>query len=379
MTMNNFPDECVCDGAGQCEAAGRFMSEGQFHQCQVNAKFRRKLLRLRPENYTPPAPDAIVEVIRQGKRTTMIVGKSKKRPTAIDRVELPCIYRGETPIEWAGCGCHVYDCELFDRCVPWRKPTTKPGIKICSECSDRKESAADPPVAFRPPMAAIAEASATIAVTYWQRPASLDRLLASIKKYLPGYAIETEDTGGNLSAGRNRLYSRISTKYVIVFEDDFVALPQTAKGLREAIEILEYDQSIAGVGGIAREQRRGDVRWGHNFVRVGKKISLKPSTGPAKKTPRGLKYLPCQLVLNFGVFRRDLYRSLRWDEDIPIGGEHKDFFFRASLAGYRFAFYSPLVISHRKDRPNIIYNQARRRRFHQVSERKLGVIYQHHE
>lgn len=212
---------------------------------------------------------------------------------------------------------------------------------------------------------------ATIAVTYWNRPAALARLRKSLATMMPDVRAIVEDTGGNLSAGRNRLYARVDTPYVVVMEEDFVALPETAQGLRDAAAILAHDPAIAGVGGMAMEPERGWVRWGHNFNRNGTICKPAASWRPLRETPDGIKYRPCDLVLNWGLFRTDLFRSLKWPEDLPVQ-EHQAFFWTAKQAGYQFAFYHPLHIRHLRDRPNETYKAGRNRRFSHVIRNKLG-------
>lgn len=357
--VETMTDQCECLGEGFCQRFQRYMTEGLQRHCASNPKFRKRLASL---------PVLSEEEISKAR---------SKIPTNLHRrLELSCIYRSYRPIEWAACDCHVYDCEIHDRAVPFRKKKLKPGIKVCDECSDRVEPSVEP------------IANTTIAVTYWNRPEALRRLLASIETYLPGVPVEVEDTGGNLSAGRNRLYARISTPYLVVMEEDFLVLPATAGGIRDAIKILDHDSAIAGVGGIANEpypgkrppgyktfRSRGAVRWGHNFIRNGPtRVGIKPSVRAMRKTPGGIAYRPCDLVLNFGVFRSKLFAEVACDPDFPIQ-EHKEYFWRAHLAGKEFAFLSSLRIDHIRDQTTPQYIRHRRRSFTHRVKQKHGFTF----
>lgn len=216
-------------------------------------------------------------------------------------------------------------------------------------------------------------ADLTLAVTSWRRPQSLRRLLASIERHLPGHPVDVEDTGGNLSAGRNRLYGRVQTSALVILEEDFVVGPETYAGLRDAKAILDHDPAIAGVGGIAREPRRGRPRWGHNFVRNDRYCWIAPSRRPKRATPGGVDYRPCDLVLNWGVFRTELFRQVPWDEDFPIQ-EHREYFWRASRV-HEFAFLGSLVIDHTRDRPNDEYRRGRNRNFAPLVHAKHGFLF----
>jgi len=227
----------------------------------------------------------------------------------------------------------------------------------------------------------------TIAITEWQRPAALKRLLDSIATYLPGWPVEVEDTGGNLSAGRNRLYGRVRTKYLLMLEEDFVILPSTPASLNDAIAILDHDDAIAGVGGIANEpfpgkpppgdvavRSRGAVRWGHNFRRIGNKVGLIPSTRPMRRTPSGVEYRPAELILNFGIFRTSLFQDVPYDDGFPIH-EHKEYFWRASRAGKEFAFLPSLRVDHIRDHPTKQWRTFRRRSFAGRVQQKHGFTF----
>lgn len=280
-------------------------------------------------------------------REVPIVAPAIVQPPA--PIPLPCIYLGS----------HVKDCYLgaMHRCTfpgrTWAKcrpvGSADSEAVACAQCNHR-------------PSSSPAIESITLAITSWKRPEALSRLRASIAALLPKCAVEIEDTNGNLSAGRNRLYGRVGTELLAVMEEDFVVQPDTVTGLHGALQILDHDPRIAGVGGIATERDRGAVRWGHNFVRRGDRCYVVPSERPLRATPNGITYRPCDLVLNWGVFRAELFRAVPWDPGYPIM-EHREYFWRASQAGHEFAFYAPLTIDHIRDRPNPQYIAGRNRNF----------------
>jgi hypothetical protein len=284
------------------------------------------------------------------------------RPRAIPVEAVPgrpdCIELGPAlPNQTCGCAEKLRKCDTHGQCTTGIK---RDGVACCRTCPDYDDGR-------------VVEAlpiPATIAVTHWERPRALERLLVSITTYLPGLPVEVEDTGGNLSAARNRLYRRITTPYLVMFEEDFVVRPDTAKGLLDAFDILTSDPQMRGVGGVAHEPRRGSVRWGHGWQRNGDIVRPVASVEPLRKTPSGVAYRPCRLVLNFGLFRTDNYRAVPWNERLPIQ-EHQEWFWRATQAGWWFAFYSGLAVSHLRDRPHAAYGRARNRSF-------AGAVYAEH-
>lgn len=284
----------------------------------------------------------------------LVASASTPVPAPALRVPLPCAHRGK--LLRACSRGDTYECRFDGH--EWARCT--PGVNIvdaaarsCVNCPHRS-----------------ADSAATIAITHWQRPAALARLLASIREHLPGYPVEIEDTRGNLSAGRNRLYGRIKTPLIVVMEEDFVVAAETAGMLATAVSILDCDPAIMGVGGVCIEtpQRK---QWGHNFQMIDGRMDIVASPRPLRHTPAGVSYRPCDLVLNWGVFRAELRRRVPWDESFPIT-EHKEYFYRASRAGCEFAFWSGLRIRHLRDRPNATYNTARGRNFAHLVKQKHG-------
>jgi hypothetical protein len=280
-------------------------------------------------------------------------------PARPDCIELGPALPGQT----CGCAEKLRRCGTHDTCTTG---TPRPGVACCRTCPDYDDGRV------------VDAGTPTIAVTHWNRPAELGRLLASIAAHLPGWPTLVEDTGGNLSAGRQRLYARVTTPYLVIMEEDFVVLPRTRAGLLDAVAILDHDPHISGVGGTVNEGPRGRVQWGHDFFEKSPGVwAIRASTRPKRRTPAGLRYRPCDLVLNWGVFRTPLYRSVPWDADFPIT-EHKEWYWRASRAGHEFAFYPALNIDHRRARPNEEYVRGRNRNFSALTLRKHGIRFANH-
>ena len=127
-----FPDKCECSQPGPCKVAGRVMTPGLLKECQTNHAFRLRLA-------TVPVTDKANEAAKALPANT---------PPPPARVSLPCIHRSATPVEWASCGCHVFDCEVHERCVPWRKQNLVDGVKVCDECHERVATHPSPPGQF---------------------------------------------------------------------------------------------------------------------------------------------------------------------------------------------------------------------------------------
>lgn len=282
---------------------------------------------------------------------------------AAPRDALACIHRGEKLGE-VDCGCSapeaIYRCNAADVSSPTctrRKPTKRTAGKPLPNClgCDQRE-----PVDL---------SRVTAAITEFKRPAALKRLLDSMRLYYPKLAIDIEPTAGNLSAARNRLAARCKTELMLVMEEDFEFTSQT--DLARLLTVIDTDDDLLGVAGACEEPVRGHVAWRHDFHRLGERVAIAPSRSAARFAG-SVRYQPCSLVLNFGLFRRDLFQQIPWDENLPVQ-EHWDFFYRVAeqRGAGRFAKSPGVVIEHHRDRP-AGYNAYRGRRFDDYLQSKHG-------
>lgn len=222
----------------------------------------------------------------------------------------------------------------------------------------------------------------TACITTYKRPYSLRRLQQSIRKFYPNLPTLIEDTGGNVSAARNRLAVKCRTPFYLMLEDDFVFTKHTK--LEPLLDVVESNPKIAGAGGSTSEtinettkyttsNRGGQVWWGHDFTRIGNDVYIVPPHLPLTETPFGTPYQPCEIILNFGVFRTDVLRDIQYNEDIPIG-EHEEYFYRVYLhSKYHFAYVPSVDIDHIRDRPTPGYRTKRNRNFENVIFDQVGV------
>lgn len=210
----------------------------------------------------------------------------------------------------------------------------------------------------------------TICVTTWKRPDSLARFLASVRQTCPGLQVLVQNTGGNLSFGRNRLVDRVTTPYFLVCEDDFVFTAKTR--LENLVEVLRDDPQVAFAGGEVDgpEKERWIIA---DFTRPFRGVVRLVAPREAYKfTDSGLPYLPCDCTWNFGALRTDVAKRCRWDEELPLV-EHLEYFWRLSQA-WKCAFVPSVEIKHGSDRPTAEYTTARMDTYAlgKLAQRKIG-------
>jgi len=227
-------------------------------------------------------------------------------------------------------------------------------LRICATCKQKR------------PFAWINDVA--VGVTKYLRDEDLAVCLRSLQQYMPGVDVFVEDTQGNLSRGRNRLVRRIhesGKRYYFMLEEDVEITPATVVGLDEAYRLMESDPDLSSVGGAWLNDRQGRLQfWSHQFQEDDHIITMYREEHPAGEP------VPCQCHENFGLFRVEHLLDEGWDESIPIGNEHWEFFYRTKHRK-RLAIRTMEALHH-NSRPSKLYNEARSRSYLRATEQKHG-------
>lgn len=211
----------------------------------------------------------------------------------------------------------------------------------------------------------------TICVTWWLREAQLARCLASIADRYPHVTLLTQNTRGNLSWGRNRLVDCVETPYFLLCEEDMEFLDET--DIARLKHVLDCDSEIGMVGGLCRG--KGRIAWAHDFHIFRDRLEMSPAARPARVTPLGVAYQPCDVIWNFGIVRTSVARESPWDESLPLG-EHREWFYRFHRQ-WRAAVCPGVAIQHHQERGSEEYAAGRERAmaYQSLAERKIGLRY----
>jgi len=194
----------------------------------------------------------------------------------------------------------------------------------------------------------------TFCITWHLRELDLQECVASIKQRYPSAEILTQDTGGNLSYGRNRLLDRCATRYYFMLEEDMRITPRTDLGLMW--RILQH-HNVQGVSGVL-EERRGSVAMAAMIRRTRGGWNWS-SSRDLFFTERGEPWIYAHATKNWGLFEWEALNRVRWDERLDLH-EHFEFFVRWYRAGKHVGVCRSSV-AHYKSRPSGEYIQQRRR------------------
>ena len=145
-----------------------------------------------------------------------------------------------------------------------------------------------------------------------------------------------------LSKSRNYLVDITDKDYILLLEDDFVFIDETK--IMKMKTILDSDKNIGIVGGSVIN---GNENYGFEF-----NLEKRGSTLYQKEAKRkmhkimGIDYKICDCVFNFALIKKELFQSIKWDDDIKIMGEHTDFFLRLKETKWKVAYCPEVKIGH---------------------------------
>ncbi|MGO9991009.1 MAG: glycosyltransferase family 2 protein [Steroidobacteraceae bacterium] len=218
---------------------------------------------------------------------------------------------------------------------------------------------------------ALALAFATI-----ERPHVAQRLIVSARRCFPRMPIYVADQSlsvaamksfyakmnvtlirmpydAGVCASRNRLVARITEKYFVLCDDDFVFGRRT--NFHEALGILDHYPEIGVVGGKLYDYD-GSMEYTRNWElflhldRANRTLTSIPIYHLAPRVTQlgKTQFYHCDAVMNFAVIRRDIFRQpeIRWDERFKSNGEHEDFFLNMKLNSEVRVAYLPTMVAY---------------------------------
>jgi glycosyltransferase involved in cell wall biosynthesis len=227
-----------------------------------------------------------------------------------------------------------------------------------------------------------------------ERPLAVQRLVRSARHYLPGlhiyvgdqshpdpfmeefyrdYAVEVVrvpyDCG--VSETRNRVVEQVREEFLFLCDDDFVFTGETR--IEEALRILRAAHEVGVVGGRLRDAFTGrrPVRQVHRYYEMYLCLDRRNRAlisfpihlfAPEPEIIAGIKCYPCDALLNFAIFRREIFsETIRWDARFKSDGEHEDFYLNLKLNSNWRAVYVPTLVAEHERPPTSAYQRKRQR------------------
>lgn len=192
-----------------------------------------------------------------------------------------------------------------------------------------------------------------ILVTTFMRDSALFQCIKSIQTYYPNMAIFVADNGkpnekkrqfckahectlvaspfdSGVGSARNAVFSTLPKqyKYVVICEDDVLFTDETR--LENWVAVLEAEEDIGIVGGILKKYGAKTLitqnyeAWLYAKADM---LYIEKIDMFDWKMIAGIKYAPCDIVINIFMMKREVWDSQKWDSSIKTWPEHEDFFF----------------------------------------------------
>lgn len=229
----------------------------------------------------------------------------------------------------------------------------------------------------------------TIAVTTFDRPAALRRLVASIRVYYPDVTIIIGSNGREhpepmpgvefmqlhfdigVSATRNALMRRVGTPFVYLTEDDCVFIKETR--LEVLAEVLDRVPEIGLVGHSLIYKNR-PIDYATDLSIRGNTLYITKAKGPELIVRDGVTVQIVDQTFNTFLARTPLCRQLHWDEDLKLG-EHYHWFWTIKKSCQWKVACCPVVCSLHDHVSSDHYEKYRRsaRDFLPLAREKIGV------
>jgi hypothetical protein len=143
--------------------------------------------------------------------------------------------------------------------------------------------------------------------------------------------------------------------YLLIGSDDFDFTQDAAEGIKKLESVLDNNPEISIASGRVRNRP-------YEFL-------LEEKDGVVKEHPldvdingRGQSFIECDLTVNYCLVRREVFKFVRWDDDVKIGGgEHGAWFLDVKRAGFKVAYVPGVSINEQNLRSSQEYRRYRAR------------------
>lgn len=181
---------------------------------------------------------------------------------------------------------------------------------------------------------------------------------------LKGHKIYKLEYNCGLAKARNVLVSKTKEPYILIIDDDFIFTKNS--DISKFRDILEERENL-GVAGGKLEGRSPYLGWFCHVPQIGKILKINIFSVPyiERKTtcynykPRQITYYDTDIVLNFALYKREVFNDFKWDENLVLV-EHSDAFLRLKETKWQVAYTPEVEIKHNDTSNSKLYNDFRR-------------------
>ena len=155
---------------------------------------------------------------------------------------------------------------------------------------------------------------------------------------------------------KSNLISTLNIRpYLLIGSDDFDFTQEAAEGILKLQEVLDKVPEISVASGRVRNRP-------YEFLLEEEEGVVTEHSLDVDINGRGMWFTECDLTVNYSLIRQEVFKKVRWDDDVKIGGgEHGAFFLDVRRAGFKVAFVPGVNINEQNLRSSQEYRQFRAR------------------
>jgi len=241
-----------------------------------------------------------------------------------------------------------------------------------------------------------------IGVKTFMRESSLFKVLNAIKEHFPfSYKLYIVDDGpiseqkeyvyqrledqgheiiklpfnSGISMGRNHIVKKVEEEYLLIMDDD-IAL-QDEVSIKNMKAVLDSNKDMGLCSGMLLSES-GDYMVNANYqkglrLEFDRGLLFRHANAKRLQKTNGTMYLFADQVVNFFLAKTEIFKDVKWDNQIKVGWEHLDFFLQLMKTKWKVAACLDAKAVHLIPENDPTYNYYRRSVINDYFNRKHKI------
>ncbi len=238
-----------------------------------------------------------------------------------------------------------------------------------------------------------------IIITTFLREKTLEKCLRFIREFYPDIRIFVSSSGyeseslnmlcnelecelirvpfdSGVCRARNEAMDRMpeDVKYVLILEDDIVF---TRKSKIERMREILVKRKTIGIVGCKFERENGDSQEYEGNLTLDKdNVYVRKALKKEWSHVGNTQYIYCDIVINVFMMRKEIWDTIRWDENFKTTPEHTDFFLMVKQnSNWKVVYTDSVTLEHHSSRDTKYFTYRARLDGYLVLAEKWGIKY----
>jgi len=153
----------------------------------------------------------------------------------------------------------------------------------------------------------------------------------------------------------NEIAYRLSRRLLLMASDDFDFSPvEVRQGIEKLLHVAQHHHEFDVLSGRVNNWPYEFQFWDHGNGFIEEVAQVMPDFDS--------DYRRVDLTINYSLIQKDVFKKIRWDDDVKIGGgEHAAWFLDVKQAGFEVAYVPGVNINEQTGRDTPRYKMYRRR------------------